>query len=164
VCYSIDIFEIMHERGIEHSPTVVTDHQSHTGFFGSRSAYCTTEQALIIIMYASMLSSRVVARCGYHLGRGLSNRASAILSSLDISTSKELPGVYDGTWKGSGEVLRSVCPTTGEILGFIRSVSPFIFLSLALSDVSLGHTSGTARHSGKVPRSIPVLPRCASPP
>src|SRR5712675_926127 len=56
--------------------------------------------------------------------RLLSNRASAVLSALDIPTTPtELPGVYDGEWKGSGDVLQSVCPATGEILANVRSVS-----------------------------------------
>ncbi len=56
--------------------------------------------------------------------RLLSTRASRILSSLDIpTTSTEVPGVYDGEWKGSGEILTSVCPTTGEELARVKSVS-----------------------------------------
>ena len=55
--------------------------------------------------------------------RNLSCRASKILSSLDISSSKEIPGVYDGEWKGSGDIFESVCPTTGEILARVQSVS-----------------------------------------
>jgi aldehyde dehydrogenase family 7 protein A1 len=54
--------------------------------------------------------------------RGLSNRASAILSSLDISTEEELSGVYDGQWGGTGQVLKSICPTTGEVLANVKSV------------------------------------------
>lgn len=56
--------------------------------------------------------------------RNLSNRASTILSSLDILSSKELPGVYDGEWKGTGNVSESVCPTTGEVLARIQSATP----------------------------------------
>jgi hypothetical protein len=55
--------------------------------------------------------------------RGLSSRASAVLSSLDISTSTELSGVYDGTWKGTGDILESICPTTGEVIARVKSVS-----------------------------------------
>jgi len=55
--------------------------------------------------------------------RLLSNRASAVLSALDIpTTATELPGVYDGEWKGSGDVFQSVCPTTGEVLANVKSV------------------------------------------
>jgi aldehyde dehydrogenase family 7 protein A1 len=63
--------------------------------------------------------------CGTLQGaRSLSTRASAILSSLDIPVgAAELPGVYDGQWSGSGDVLESVCPTTGEVLARVRSVS-----------------------------------------
>lgn len=57
--------------------------------------------------------------------RSLSTRASAILSSLDIPAgAAELPGVYDGQWSGSGDVLESVCPTTGEVLARVRSATP----------------------------------------
>ena len=46
-----------------------------------------------------------------------------MLGALDIPTSPvELPGVYDGEWKGSGEVFQSVCPATGEVLAHVKSV------------------------------------------
>lgn len=57
------------------------------------------------------------------LARGLSSRASAVLSALDIRTETELLGVYDGEWAGSGDLLESVCPTTGEVLARVKSVS-----------------------------------------
>ncbi|TFK53127.1 NAD-aldehyde dehydrogenase [Heliocybe sulcata] len=57
--------------------------------------------------------------------RGLSSRASTVLSSLDIPTaSQELPGVYDGSWKGSGDIFESTCPTTGEVLARVKSAAP----------------------------------------
>ncbi|KAI9513438.1 NAD-aldehyde dehydrogenase [Russula earlei] len=57
--------------------------------------------------------------------RLLSSRASAVLSALDIPTTPtELPGVYDGEWKGSGDLLQSVCPATGEVLADVKSASP----------------------------------------
>ena len=57
------------------------------------------------------------------LTRRLSSRASSVLGALDIPTTPtELPGVYDGEWKGSGDILRSVCPTTGEVLAHVKSV------------------------------------------
>jgi aldehyde dehydrogenase family 7 protein A1 len=59
-----------------------------------------------------------------HLTRGLSSRASTILSSLGISTTEELSGVYDGEWKGSGEIFKSICPTTGETLARIKTATP----------------------------------------
>jgi hypothetical protein len=66
--------------------------------------------------------------------RCLSTRASTILSALDIPTTPtELPGVYDGQWKGSGDLFQSVCPTTGEILAHINSVKTFLLFLLALS-------------------------------
>ncbi|KAG5644677.1 hypothetical protein DXG03_007976 [Asterophora parasitica] len=57
------------------------------------------------------------------IARGLSTRASNILSALDISTTEELSGVYDGQWRGSGDIFSSVCPTTGETLARVRSAS-----------------------------------------
>lgn len=54
--------------------------------------------------------------------RHLSERASTILTALDIPLATELPGVYDGTWRGSGDILESVCPTTGELLARVQSV------------------------------------------
>ncbi|KAF5350570.1 hypothetical protein D9756_008745 [Leucocoprinus leucothites] len=55
--------------------------------------------------------------------RAISTRASNILSSLGISSDGELNGVYDGHWHGSGEVIVSTCPTTGEELARIRTAS-----------------------------------------
>ncbi|KIY49782.1 NAD-aldehyde dehydrogenase [Fistulina hepatica ATCC 64428] len=51
----------------------------------------------------------------------LSTRATNILSSLGIESTKELPGLYDGHWHGSGEVLTSTCPTTGEVLARVTT-------------------------------------------
>ncbi|KAF8639170.1 hypothetical protein AX17_001657 [Amanita inopinata Kibby_2008] len=56
--------------------------------------------------------------------RGLSSRASNILSSLGISSTDEVSGVYDGQWRGSGDILTSVCPTTGEVLARVKTASP----------------------------------------
>lgn len=56
-----------------------------------------------------------------------------MLGALDIPTTPtELPGVYDGEWKGSGEILQSICPTTGEVLAHVKSVrlSYYIFILL----------------------------------
>jgi aldehyde dehydrogenase family 7 protein A1 len=73
-----------------------------------------------------MLTQRSTACLVYHAygvnRRSLSSRASTILASLDLSTTEPLPGVFDGEWKGSGLLLASVCPTTGEALGSVRSV------------------------------------------
>ncbi|KAI6126866.1 NAD-aldehyde dehydrogenase [Pisolithus sp. B1] len=71
-----------------------------------------------------MLSRNAVASVQHvRCVRGLSGRASNILSALDIPNSHEIPGVYDGGWKGSGETLESVCPTTGEVLARVRSAT-----------------------------------------
>ncbi|KAJ3483491.1 hypothetical protein NLI96_g6275 [Meripilus lineatus] len=70
-------------------------------------------------------ASRVQSLRFAHVGsRSLSSRASAILGALDIPIDTEIPGVYDGSWKGSGEILESVCPTTGEVLARVQSASP----------------------------------------
>ncbi|PCH36897.1 succinate-semialdehyde dehydrogenase [Wolfiporia cocos MD-104 SS10] len=72
-----------------------------------------------------MLSRRTLAIFARApLRRGLSTRASGILSALDIPTDRELPGVYHGEWTGTGDILESVCPTTGEVLARVRSASP----------------------------------------
>lgn len=55
--------------------------------------------------------------------RALSTRASTVLSAVGIPADSELPGVYHGEWVGSGDVLESVCPATGEVLARVRSVS-----------------------------------------
>jgi aldehyde dehydrogenase family 7 protein A1 len=55
--------------------------------------------------------------------RAVSTRASKILSSLGISSEGEVHGVYDGQWRGSGEIMVSTCPTTGEELAHIRTAS-----------------------------------------
>ena len=84
-----------------------------------------------------MLSRRTVAVTRQRVlvvnsRRALGTRASTILQALDIPANEELPGVYDGSWKGSGDVLESVCPTTGEVIAKVRSVSmdSFVFLDL----------------------------------
>ncbi|EIN14489.1 NAD-aldehyde dehydrogenase [Punctularia strigosozonata HHB-11173 SS5] len=56
--------------------------------------------------------------------RLLSSRASAILSAVNIPGSGELAGVYDGEWRGTGEVFESRCPTTGEVLARVQSATP----------------------------------------
>jgi aldehyde dehydrogenase family 7 member A1 len=63
--------------------------------------------------------------------RLLSSRASAVLDALDIPTTPtELSGVYDGEWKGSGDVFQSVCPATGEVLANVKSVRNLAALRL----------------------------------
>ncbi|KAF9653685.1 aldehyde dehydrogenase [Thelephora ganbajun] len=71
-----------------------------------------------------MLASRVLLRTRITSSRHLSTRAATILNALDLSTNTEIPGVYDGTWGGSGDLLESKCPTTGEVLGRVRTASP----------------------------------------
>jgi aldehyde dehydrogenase family 7 protein A1 len=73
-----------------------------------------------------LLARRTLGKFSPPLSRSryLSSRASAVLGALDIPTTPiELPGVYDGEWKGSGDVFQSVCPATGEVLAHVKSVS-----------------------------------------
>ncbi|KAF8892942.1 NAD-aldehyde dehydrogenase [Infundibulicybe gibba] len=63
-------------------------------------------------------------RASQLITRGLSSRASPILSSLGISTTEEIPGLYDGEWRGSGDIITSICPTTGEILARVKTATP----------------------------------------
>lgn len=55
--------------------------------------------------------------------RMLSSRAAAIFDALDLPKDQTIPGVYDGSWGGSGEVIESKCPATGEVIGRIQTVS-----------------------------------------
>ncbi|KAL0946144.1 hypothetical protein HGRIS_012409 [Hohenbuehelia grisea] len=72
-----------------------------------------------------MLPSRVVSRLSpARVSRGLSSRASNILNSLGVSTTTEVSGVYDGEWRGSGDVFESKCPATGEVLARVKSATP----------------------------------------
>lgn len=70
------------------------------------------------------VTSLRTARSARRAVRNLSARASAVLGALDIPVSTEVPGVYDGRWGGSGDILESVCPTTGEVLARVQSVRP----------------------------------------
>ncbi|TBU40187.1 NAD-aldehyde dehydrogenase [Dichomitus squalens] len=83
------------------------------------------------------------------LARGLSSRASTVLSALDIRAEKELPGVYDGEWTGSGDVLESVCPTTGEVLARVKSATP----------AEVERAIQRSREAYKVIRSVPAPKR-----
>ncbi|PFH53437.1 hypothetical protein AMATHDRAFT_54467 [Amanita thiersii Skay4041] len=72
-----------------------------------------------------MISRRVVLLSGRALSiRSLSTRASTVLSSFGISSTNELLGVYDGQWRGSGDIITSTCPTTGEVLARVKTASP----------------------------------------
>lgn len=72
-------------------------------------------------MFSRIALKNVSRKAG---ARALSSRASAILSAVDIPTSGEVAGVYDGSWGGTGEVLKSVCPATGEVLAHVQTASP----------------------------------------
>ncbi|KAG6895012.1 hypothetical protein C0992_003529 [Termitomyces sp. T32_za158] len=71
------------------------------------------------------LANRALCRAArVNFTRSLSTRAAAILSALDLATTEEIAGVYDGQWRGSGDIFSSTCPTTGENLARVRSASP----------------------------------------
>ncbi|TFL03890.1 NAD-aldehyde dehydrogenase [Pterulicium gracile] len=69
------------------------------------------------------IRSAPLSRVGGAGSRSLSSRASAILSSLDIPTSGEVSGVYGGSgqWGGNGDIMESICPTTGEVIARVKS-------------------------------------------
>ena len=69
-----------------------------------------------------MLSRRILVS-PRQCARALSSRASTVLSAVGIPTDGDLPGVYYGEWVGSGDILESVCPATGEVLARVRCVS-----------------------------------------
>ena len=54
---------------------------------------------------------------------------------MDLRTERELPGVYDGEWTGSGDILESVCPTTGEVLARVKSVCILLYELVSLSAI-----------------------------
>ncbi|KAK7050018.1 hypothetical protein VNI00_005449 [Paramarasmius palmivorus] len=60
----------------------------------------------------------------HSLKRNMSTRAAGVLSALNIPTTGEINGVFDGEWKGSGEVMQSLCPTTGEVLARVKTATP----------------------------------------
>lgn len=56
--------------------------------------------------------------------RMLSARAAAVFDALDFPhPDQTVSGVYDGAWGGSGEVVESKCPATGEVIGRVQTVS-----------------------------------------
>ncbi|KAF7329838.1 NAD-aldehyde dehydrogenase [Mycena kentingensis (nom. inval.)] len=71
-----------------------------------------------------LISRRLPALSVRTPGRALSSRAANILSALDIPTSGEVNGVFDGEWKGSGDVVESISPATGEVLARVKTASP----------------------------------------
>ncbi|OCF33620.1 aldehyde dehydrogenase family 7 member A1 [Kwoniella heveanensis BCC8398] len=72
-----------------------------------------------------LASSHLVFVTRANSRRLLSSRATSVLSALNLPTDgAEIPGVFDGQWKGSGEEILSKCPATGEVLGRVRSASP----------------------------------------
>ncbi|KAH8829146.1 NAD-aldehyde dehydrogenase [Flagelloscypha sp. PMI_526] len=83
-----------------------------------------------VVSYANMFlrSRAAVARIALPRStpsaRALSSRASLVLDRLGLlTTSGEHFGVYDGEWKGSGPLMVSQCPSTGEVLGRVRSAT-----------------------------------------
>ncbi|KAF7292876.1 NAD-aldehyde dehydrogenase [Mycena indigotica] len=70
------------------------------------------------------LSQRALPALHLQTRRNISTRAANILSALDIPTSSEVNGVFDGEWKGAGDVVETICPTTGEVLAHVKTASP----------------------------------------
>ena len=103
-------------------------------------------------------SAAAKARSVHVLSRALSSRAATVLNALDIPTAKEVPGVYDGTWTGSGEVLESVCPTTGEVLARVQAVRAALHCKacLPLMRGRIGFASGASDGARKIERSVQV--------
>ncbi|GMK54485.1 hypothetical protein CspeluHIS016_0110710 [Cutaneotrichosporon spelunceum] len=57
--------------------------------------------------------------------RALSSRASQVLKAAGLPTDGSIiPGVYDGAWGGSGEIIETLCPTTGEVIGRVQTATP----------------------------------------
>lgn len=83
------------------------------------------DEPTTMIYRAALRASSRVARTRGHLSRLLSTRASTVLNALDLTPSSNgtVSGVYDGQWSGSGDVLESVCPSTGEVLAYVQGVS-----------------------------------------
>src|SRR5262245_24135345 len=48
--------------------------------------------------------------------------AAATLKALGLETVN--PGVFDGSWYGSGKILQSFSPNDGSLLGSIRTATP----------------------------------------
>ncbi|KAJ7481594.1 NAD-aldehyde dehydrogenase [Mycena latifolia] len=71
-----------------------------------------------------IVSRRVLLQATLASTRSLSSRAANVLSALDIPTTGEVCGVYDGEWKGTGDLVSSVCPATGELLARVKTASP----------------------------------------
>ncbi|KAJ7757006.1 NAD-aldehyde dehydrogenase [Mycena metata] len=71
-----------------------------------------------------MIVSGRAIRAALGSSRSLSTRATNILTALDIRSDADVCGVYDGEWKGSGDLVSSVCPTTNEVLARVKTASP----------------------------------------
>lgn len=73
-------------------------------------------------MYARLNRSLRLTR-PLSLSRALSTRASTVLNSVGLHPKHGvLNGVYDGKWRGTGSIVKSVCPTTGEHLADVTTV------------------------------------------
>ena len=71
----------------------------------------------------SLARVRLASKLSRRYTRQLSSRAAAVLSAVDLPISgEEIPGLYDGRWRGSGDVVKSICPTTGEVLASVTTV------------------------------------------
>ncbi|KAB5588786.1 hypothetical protein CTheo_7773 [Ceratobasidium theobromae] len=75
-------------------------------------------------MLLSRIRATALRNAPLRVSAPLSTRATKILSALDIPTGGEVHGVYDGTWGGSGGILKSACPSTGEQLAAVTTATP----------------------------------------
>jgi len=72
------------------------------------------------------VAAGVSAAKGAMSARPLSTRASQVLAAVGLPTGEQvIPGVFDGKWGGSGAVIETKCPATGEILARVQTVSLF---------------------------------------
>ena len=68
---------------------------------------------------ASSVRARSTVAVRHYTSSGLAT-AQRALSELGLQ--KENPGVYHGRWGGSGPVVESLNPATGEVLGRVVTV------------------------------------------
>ena len=86
--------------------------------FGTSSLLCPSPVTMSLAR--AKLASKFISR---RYTRQLSIRAATVLSAVDLPVSgEEIPGLYDGQWRGTGDVVKSVCPTTGEVLASVTTV------------------------------------------
>jgi len=109
------------------------------------------------------LASKFISR---RYARQLSLRAAAVLSAVDLPISgEEIPGLYDGQWRGTGDAVKSICPTTGEVLASVTTVRATIRTSSAVgvlkryvqaTPAEFHETIARTREAYTILRSVPA--------